>query len=231
MAEKVLSKKVSNYVIEQIKKNKWKPGDKIHTEKELCEILGVSRIAVREALGQCSALGILEKRKGAGTFISEIDIDHIMKNIVPLLSLKTMELQDVLTFRLYFEPGIVTEFMINRTEEDLVDLEASYMKMRDSFGDNQEFYTADYEFHRILARGTGNPIIKSVNSMLTGVLMASQELTNLKIGPEVGLEFHEEILAAIKKKDEPMATLLMKRHIEATISCVKETNTKKHSEE
>ncbi len=224
MSEKILSRKVYDYVIEQIKVNKWVPGDKIFTEKELCEILGVSRIAVREALEQCSALGILEKRKGAGTYVSEIDINHIMKNIIPLLSLTPMDLMDVLRFRLSFEPGIVSEFIAHHTSDDISELEKSFLKMKNHYSERQEFYTADYNFHSILARGTKNPIIVSINAMLTGILMSSQELTNIKIGPEVGMKYHKEILTAIKKNDEPMATLLMKRHIEATIESVENAN-------
>ena len=58
--------------------------------------------------------------------------------------------------------------------------------------------------------------------MLTGVLFTSQELTNLKIGPEIGLKYHRDILNAMEKGDSEMASLLMKRHIEATIQCIEE---------
>ncbi|HML38292.1 MAG TPA: FCD domain-containing protein [Bacillota bacterium] len=224
MAEIQQSNKVYNFVLEQIKSNKWSAGEKIYTEKELCEELEVSRIAVREALEQCSALGILEKRKGAGTYVSEIDISNILKNIVPLMTLKPMELMEVLRFRLHFEPGNIIEFMKHTDEKDIVELENTYKKMQEKALENKDFYTADYEFHKIIAKGTKNSIIISINEMLTGVLVASQEMTNLKIGPEIGLHYHKEIIEAIKNNDSEMAALLMTRHIEATIKCIEDAN-------
>lgn len=225
MAENSQKKKVYNFVIEQIKGNRWMPGEKIYTEKELCEKLDVSRIAVREALGQCAALGILEKRKGAGTYISKINISSVLENIVPLMSIRVPELMDVLRFRLYFEPGNTVEFLKSCTEEDIEELEDTYRRMLANSTERDAFYSADYEFHALLARGTGNPVVISISNMLTGVLMSSQRMTNLKIGPEVGLKYHKEILTAIRDRDAEMAALLMTRHIEATIQHVEAANT------
>lgn len=220
MIENSQSNKVYNYVLEQIKSGKWHPGEKIYTEKELCEKLEVSRIVVREALEKFSALGILEKRKGAGTYIAVIDISRIVRNIVPLMTLKPMDLMDVLKFRLYFEPGNIIQFMNSCGENDIQELEKTFARMKERAQESRAFYTADYEFHRIIAKGTKNPIVISINEMLTEVLISSQELTNLKIGPEVGLKYHEEIINAIKNNDSEMAALVMTRHIQATIKRV-----------
>ncbi len=53
------------------------------------------------------------------------------------------------------------------------------------------------------------------------------KLTNLKIGPEIGLKYHQEIINAIKNNDSEMAALLMTRHIEATIRRVETANNSK----
>ena len=219
------AKKVYDYVIRQIKLGRWNPGDQIMTEMELCEELDVSRIAVREALGQCSALGVLEKRKGSGTYVCEINISNILKNIIPLMTLNRLDLMDVLKFRLSFESGNVIEFVQHCTQEDIAELEQTYVEMTGRKLD-ASFYTADYKFHEIIARGTKNPLVIAVNEMLTGVLLSSQELTNLAVGPEIGLSFHKDIINAIKNRDSQMAALLMTRHIEATIAAVELTGDK-----
>ena len=136
------------------------------------------------------------------------------------MTLKPMDLMDVLKFRLYFEPGNIIQFMNSCNENDIIELERTYTRMKDRAQENRAFYTADYDFHRIIARGTKNPIVISINEMLTEVLISSQELTNLKIGPEVGLKYHEEIIKAVKNQDPEMAALIMTRHIEATIKRV-----------
>ncbi len=222
------STKVYDYVIAQIKSGVWKAGDQIFTEKTLGEQLGVSRIAVREALEKCSALGILKKQKGAGSFVAEIDIRSILQNVVPLMTLCPMDLLDVLSFRLHFEPANVVEFMKYCTDESVENLEQTYEAMRSNKG-HRAFFEADYRFHAQLAEGTRNPIIISINQMLTDVLWYSQEMTNLEVGPEVGLKYHRDILDAIQARDAQLAELLMTRHIEATIGVVKATREAKET--
>jgi DNA-binding FadR family transcriptional regulator len=224
MPENSQRKKVYDYLIAQIKSGRWNPGDRIMTEMELCDELNVSRIAVREALEQCSALGILEKRKGSGTYVCEINICNILNNIVPLMTLNRPELMDVLKFRLYFETGNVVEFAQRCEESEIAALEETYVQMKASRTESGPFYTADYKFHEIIARGTKNPIVIAVNQMLTGVLLSSQEITNFVVGPEIGLKFHKDLISALKNRDSEMAALIMTRHIEATIKAVEDYN-------
>jgi DNA-binding FadR family transcriptional regulator len=222
MAENTQSNKVYEYILQQIKDSIWETGDRIYSEKELCEKLSVSRIAVRAALDKLSALGILEKRKGSGSYVSEIDLRSIVGNIVPLMALKAMDIVDVLSFRLYFEQGNVIEFMRNHDEGDVEALKNTYRIMQDNMDDHDVFDSADFDFHRIIAKGTHNPIVISINDMLTGIIKASLKLTYVNIGPEMGLRFHKRIIEAIEQKDSEMATLFMRRHIEDCTECIKE---------
>ena len=217
MAENSQSNKVYEYVLDKIKTRTWTQGDKIYSENELCKKLDVSRIAVREALEKVSALGILEKKKGAGTYVSEMDLAGFVNNIIPLISFKPVDLLEVLRFRQYFERGNIIEFMKYHDADDVKALEREYEVMKQHTEVSEDFYVADFEFHMAIARGTKNPIIIAINEVLTGILVATQELINLKIGPEIGIRYHKDILNAIKHDDPEMAALLMTRHIEATI--------------
>jgi DNA-binding FadR family transcriptional regulator len=117
---------------------------------------------------------------------------------------------------------VFVSIMKHHSDEDVDELKKTYEKMKNHISDNEDFYTADYEFHRIVAKGTKNQLVISINEMLTGVLVTSQELINLKIGPEIGLKYHRDIIRAIDNNDAEMASLLMTRHIEATINCIEE---------
>lgn len=215
------SNKAYDYILNKIRTNEWVPGQKIFTEKELCEKLDLSRISVRTALDKLSVLGIIDKKKGAGTFVSEIDISNIVGNIVPLMTLKPLDLLDVLRFRLYFEPGNVQEFMSNHEPGDINELKETYELMTKDLEDFQNFNLADLRFHTIIARGTKNPIVVSIYEMITGILEASMNLSYGKIGSEICAKFHADIIDAIERGDEEMATLLMKRHIEENIDHIK----------
>ena len=59
----------------KISSGEWKPGDKLPSEPELCEIYGVSRTVVRQALQEMEYDGLIARKKGVGTFITEPKID------------------------------------------------------------------------------------------------------------------------------------------------------------
>ena len=62
---------LKNDLIIKISQGIWKPGECIASERELCEIYGVSRMTIRQALGELVQEDVLFKVKGKGTFVCE----------------------------------------------------------------------------------------------------------------------------------------------------------------
>lgn len=62
---------LKNDLITKISQGVWKPGECISSERELCEIYGVSRMTIRQALGELVQEDVLLKIKGKGTFVCE----------------------------------------------------------------------------------------------------------------------------------------------------------------
>lgn len=77
MFERLVSKKKSEHVVEQIleaiKSGRYGPGDKLPPEEEIAKLTGVSRPSVREALGALRLIGILETKVGDGTYVKNAD--------------------------------------------------------------------------------------------------------------------------------------------------------------
>ncbi len=61
---------------EKIDLEEWQPGDRLPSEPELCEIYGVSRTVVRQALREMELKGLIIRRKGKGTFVAEPKISE-----------------------------------------------------------------------------------------------------------------------------------------------------------
>lgn len=61
---------------DQIHNKKWAPGEQIPGEQELCDMYGVSRTVVRQALRELELSGVITRRKGKGTFIAEPKINE-----------------------------------------------------------------------------------------------------------------------------------------------------------
>src|SRR5207245_8308172 len=66
----VLSDHIVEQIADLIARGALKPGDRIPSEKQLCEKFGVGRTSVREALRSLSVMGVLESHMGDGTFVS-----------------------------------------------------------------------------------------------------------------------------------------------------------------
>ena len=71
MEKQTLGEKTAQMLLEMIQKEGFGPGDKLPTEAELVESLGVGRNTVREALRILMSRNIVTIRQGSGTFISE----------------------------------------------------------------------------------------------------------------------------------------------------------------
>ncbi len=211
------SQRVYDYIIQKIRSREWEPGNKIPTEAELGKLLGTSRLPVREALNRLTALGLLIRRHGSGSYVSEMNVGEIIDLVVPLILIEKEDLLSVLEFRLYFETGNIELFMQNHTPEAIEELETHCMNMVNNADSSNVFSLEDFYFHRSIARGTGNFFITRISELLTSVLIRHQSQLNQSIGPMVGLEYHQRILDAIKSKDKELAILMMRRHIEATI--------------
>lgn len=223
MSEEKPTDRVYNYVINKIKLQEWTPDTKIMSENELAQELKVSRVSVRQAYEKLNALGLIVKKQGSGTFINNINNDLGFNVKAPVLLVDDNDMLDLLTFRKYFEFGNIRMFINKENSHSLEMLEekVSIMELTKS---HAEFAEADFEFHNIIANGTANPIVVRMNIIMMSILEEHQLVLNERIGPKVGLEFHRQILDAIKKKDSDLASLLMLRHIDAAIHDFKSTS-------
>jgi GntR family transcriptional regulator len=64
---------LDRHLVERIHEGEFKPGDLLPSEERLCAEYGVSRITVRRALAALAAEGLIERRRGVGTFVAEPD--------------------------------------------------------------------------------------------------------------------------------------------------------------
>src|SRR5579859_6974430 len=70
-APQALFERVKRHIRQRIISQEWKTGDRIPSENELVEMLGVSRMTIHRALRELSEQGELMRRVGVGTFVAE----------------------------------------------------------------------------------------------------------------------------------------------------------------
>jgi DNA-binding FadR family transcriptional regulator len=204
---------------DQILRRTWPPGSKLPSEKELCQTMGVSRVSIREGIQHLVSLGILETRHGEGTFVRELEGGQVhFSSLIPLLVLDDIDILQVLEYRRIVEKGAAALAAERATDQDLAEMEAVYGQMVRSQDNVAEFAHADLEFHLVLAKATGNPVIIKVNNVLRTILEISMDniVTTLKMVD--GLHYHRLIIDAISAHDAEAAENIMQEHVDRTIA-------------
>jgi GntR family transcriptional regulator, transcriptional repressor for pyruvate dehydrogenase complex len=222
MLKPIKPKRISDQVFEQLKdlifRRQIKPGERLMTERELAQELGVSRPTVREAINKLVAMHLLEHRQGQGTFVNSPNASADKNPFAAVLNGQDASLMDLLEVRLGLECNAVALAARRATEEEVRELEKSLQKMTVAVGEGNLGSDADITFHMAIAYATKNivqiHIMKSLYDLLFyGIQENLQHLYTEPINPDKVLQQHTDILNAIRQRDPDEAYAAMKRHI------------------
>ena len=211
---------VFEYIIRCIGEGKWLSGMKIDTEEQLCVSLEVSRVAVRQAVERLSALGVLKKVRGSGTYVNDIKDVSLMGIIYFPPSPETM--LKILEFRRMFDPYNAELFTRNASEPERKMLLDNYEEMLKHKDDSEAFQADDIAFHHMLAKGTHNLIISQISLMMNDLSAWNQKYQYDNIGPENAVKWHGRIIEAINDGSPELAALCSKIHIDNSIKYIKD---------
>lgn len=210
-----LAEQVAAQISDQIAEGRWRAGDKLPSESELCTALRIGRSTLREALKSLAFVGMVQMRPGEGTYVieeSRLLIDRIMARG----SLKTdKELQDVGEARLLLEGEIAALAAERADDEDIEQLESIMSQMALSLEHGGHDYAAlDVEFHLAISHCAKNQMLYELLSPIRGVLTEwiskSQELPGIL---ESAHRHHGKILSAIRGRNPEKARHAMKAHL------------------
>ena len=131
------------------------PGEKLPNELELSQELGVSRTTLREAIRSLVTQGVLEVRRGKGTFVSE-QVGEIEDFGFGGLERVKGQLRDLFELRSIFEPQAAKLACLRATEEELSDILEKGAAVEDRIRAGQDRVEADGAFHAAIVRATHN---------------------------------------------------------------------------
>jgi GntR family transcriptional regulator, transcriptional repressor for pyruvate dehydrogenase complex len=158
-------------------------GSRLPSERELAEQFGVSRNTLREALRSLEHAGLVELQKGAtgGAFIAQRSGDAIATGLQDLFSIGAVQPAQLTEARIWLEAVVVREACRRVTPQDIAELRRNVDETMaaQTAGDFPLRAEKNIEFHRILARMTGNPIILV---LVNGVLDVLRQFIQ-SIGP------------------------------------------------
>jgi GntR family transcriptional regulator, transcriptional repressor for pyruvate dehydrogenase complex len=233
MLKPIKPKRMSDQVFEQLKdlifRGHLKPGERLMTERELAQNLGVSRPTVREAINKLVATHLLEHRQGQGTFVNPPNAGADKNPLAAVINGQDASLMDLLEVRLGLECNAVALAARRATEEDVREIEKSVREMAAAVGEGSLGSGADISFHMAIAYATKNVvqihIMKSLYDLLFyGIRENLQHLYTEPMNLSKVLQQHTDILNAIRERDPEEAYAAMKRHINFVQGYFKEQN-------
>jgi GntR family transcriptional repressor for pyruvate dehydrogenase complex len=208
--------KVFGYIQKQIVSGALKAGDKLPSERRLCEILGVSRGYVRKALSRLDHYGLIKTLPQRGTTVAELGGKAISGLIASIGSFdESFAPLDLLEIREILEGYAARKAAKLATQEDLQEILKWHMEFKAKADVGQRALDEDHLLHIAIAKASKNPVCLSLISYITPQIIA------LNVGfaesaPdrfERTFEEHDRIVKCILAKDEQGAEAAMMAHM------------------
>lgn len=231
MFEPINNKKVYQHVIEQIQKmvmlGKLKKGDKLPSERDLVEELGVSRTSIREALRALEVMGLIESRQGKGNYING-DIDgSFFEPLSVMFMLNKGNPENILELRMVIEVEAASIAAEKIKDEDVQGLKDLIDELK--IADNEIVRAKiDKKIHYKIADLTNNYLIvtmlNAVSSLIETFIKDSRAMILKEVDKrELLIKEHEDICNAIINKDPIKARNAMREHLETINKTMKKS--------
>lgn len=187
-------------------------GEKIPNEFELAQMFGVGRSTVREAVKGLVSKGILEVRRGSGTFV--ISTNSVEDDPLGLSKQKDkFKLAlDLFEVRLMLEPEIAANAAKNATEEELLKLKQLCDETEETYLSGKNHIPKDIDFHTCIAECSKNEVVEILMPIINSAVMTFANLTHRTLMKET-IDTHRAITDAILAGDSIGAKCAMITHL------------------
>lgn len=210
--------RVVNDMISFIQKRGYEPGERLPSERDLTTRFAVGRGVIREALVFLEATRLIERRRGAGIFLTsemnQVSVETLVLHSKLGRPLDSRTLTECMEVRKILELQAIAIACERRTEADLQSLDAILERTEAALSRRASIADLDLEFHMAIFRATQNEIFRRVVTPF--YLMSHQRRIAFFADHDTALTSHGHhvgLVQAIRDRDVTRATRLMDLHI------------------
>jgi GntR family transcriptional repressor for pyruvate dehydrogenase complex len=204
-----LSDGVLTELLEAIRSGHLRRGQKLPSERQLAQQLGVSRVSVREGLRMLELLEVVEIRQGKGAFVVASEVPPSGRLLRHWLRAHSNEVLELLEVREALEASAAEAAARRKQRFDVPEDTVP--------NDIERLVANDLGFHDSIAKASGNPVLASLISELNGILEESRyAMFAIPRRPRRSRMDHKRIAAAIEAGDPSAARRAMQEHIAQT---------------
>lgn len=211
---KKLYRRIADSIAAEIETGRYKPGDRLPTERELAIQFGVSRPSLREAMIALEIMGLIEAKQGLGITVAR------RHQVTPPITDSEIGAFELIEARRLFEGEIAALAAPLISDEQIAELEGLILAMEDADPDRAE--KADRDFHTLIAQATENgAVVSSVENLwdwrYTSPLAKNILARAANLGMSDRIREHTEILDALKTRSPAAARQAMHDHMDRVI--------------
>ena len=211
-----LSDRVADRILTLISERQLKSGDRLPPERELAELMGVSRPIIREALRALSYMNVIKNRQRAGTFVTSLKPEMLVEHLEFVFSLDDSTYLELVKARKVVEPGLAELAATNITDEQLARLEQLDDRSSALINDPEMFLQTDLELHAIVTDAAHNLVLARFMASIVKISVHSRRRTNaFEDVRQHTINDHHRIVSALKARDPRAARQAMLDHLSA----------------
>ena len=209
-----LASRVADKLLQKIRSDKLEPGTRLPSEQSMALHFAVSRTVLREAIALLKANGVLNTRKGSGTFVCAAEEDTGDE----MTEQSVQSLLNLIEVRRGLEAETAALAAVRRTPGQLAEIEHALRRIEESVASGIDGVEEDVRFHLCIAAATGNPYWEKFVEMFAQPIRSAVKVTRanearrLDFSKQVQQE-HEKIVSAISAGNPELARIAATEHM------------------
>lgn len=201
-------REIRGYII----RNELRAGDPLPTEQAMCQMLGVSRNVLREAIKSMELMGMIQSSPGRGTVVKEFNLDFIFQNVLFFtVGEEKNHIKEMLGIRKTIELSYMRQAYLALTSEDILNIRQSLETIKAKWQQHIFFHADDKAFHMTLFRHLNNSVLNSLLDAIWAVdenYKPDEKAKHL----ENTIGKHEAIVVALENHDYEAFAKAMEHH-------------------
>jgi GntR family transcriptional repressor for pyruvate dehydrogenase complex len=207
-----LYEQVAQQILDWVRDNRLRTGDRLPPERELAERLGVSRATVSQALVAMEVVGVISVRHGDGAVLVD---SPGPSRVVDALRRHARQLPDIIEAREALESKLAELAAVRRTEEDLARIDSALDVMARDIEAGGRGVEGDELFHAAVTAAGHSALLQKLMGEISDLIRETRlESLSQPDRPQESLTGHRRIAAAIRDRDPATAAAAMRDHVE-----------------
>lgn len=205
-------------IIEYLRERRLQPGDRLPSERDLAERLGVGRNAVREALATLVTLRMVESRPNSGIYLRHVERESSFEAMVMLADMGATptptEVAETMEVRAHLEALSVRLACERRSDMDLARLEDVLDRTDALLASMGNIASLDTEFHIALVDATHNSVlVRVLHAFYRFTARRREILFQDRLQAKASAREHRKLVSLIRDRDAAKAQALVLRHM------------------